>query len=253
MSNFGSIWDWGIVGIVLIALCIIPIIIIAFIGTNIKKDENEDEIYFKWLKDMDSLLYYRVYNRTIELLKNPNHQDFMVVFEKFLKEENTEIYNEFQRVKENIKNTKSDLKKPNSIFEFAMEAYKRMWRGYFMLQGRANRAEYWLAYLMNCIILLLIPGLFLVIGLLVFKYFLVEKIELMLILLGFDGVLVVLYCIAMVIPIITMTVRRLHDINASGWFILLTFIPYIGSFTLLILNLIRGTQGENRYGEPSSF
>lgn len=253
MSNFGSIWDWGIVGIVLVALCIIPIIIIAFIGTNIKKDENEDKIYFKWLKDMDSLLYYRVYNRTIELLKNPNHQDFMVVFEKFLKEENTEIYNEFQRVKEKIKNTKSDLKKPNSIFEFAMEAYKRMWREYFMLQGRANRAEYWLAYLMNCVILLLISGLILVIGLLVFKDFLVEKNELMLILLGLDGVLVVLYCIATVIPYITMTVRRLHDINASGWFILLIFIPYIGDFTLLILNLIRGTQGENRYGEPSSF
>jgi uncharacterized membrane protein YhaH (DUF805 family) len=43
-------------------------------------------------------------------------------------------------------------------------------------------------------------------------------------------------------------VRRLHDQDKSGWLILLSFIPYIGGLILLVLMLIDGTPGANRYG-----
>jgi uncharacterized membrane protein YhaH (DUF805 family) len=43
-------------------------------------------------------------------------------------------------------------------------------------------------------------------------------------------------------------IRRLHDINLSGYFYLMQFIPLIGMAIFLLLMLIKGTEGPNRYG-----
>ena len=45
-----------------------------------------------------------------------------------------------------------------------------------------------------------------------------------------------------------MTVRRLHDIDMSGWFALIQFIPFIGWILMIIFACQRGTDGENRFG-----
>ena len=50
------------------------------------------------------------------------------------------------------------------------------------------------------------------------------------------------------IPVLSVTCRRLHDTNRSGWFLLLYFIPLIGLIWLLVLCCLGGTEGENRYG-----
>ena len=50
------------------------------------------------------------------------------------------------------------------------------------------------------------------------------------------------------IPVLSVTCRRLHDTNRSGWFLLLYFIPLIGLIWLLVLCCLEGTEGENRYG-----
>lgn len=50
------------------------------------------------------------------------------------------------------------------------------------------------------------------------------------------------------IPSLAVIVRRLHDQDKSGWFILIQFIPYIGGIIMLIFMCIEGTKGENRYG-----
>lgn len=50
------------------------------------------------------------------------------------------------------------------------------------------------------------------------------------------------------IPSIAVGVRRLHDQDKSGWFILLGFIPYIGAIILLVLFCLDGTPGSNRFG-----
>jgi uncharacterized membrane protein YhaH (DUF805 family) len=50
---------------------------------------------------------------------------------------------------------------------------------------------------------------------------------------------------------ITATVKRLHDTDRSGWWVLITFIPVIGFFYLIIVcGFFKGTVGENRYGSP---
>jgi uncharacterized membrane protein YhaH (DUF805 family) len=55
--------------------------------------------------------------------------------------------------------------------------------------------------------------------------------------------------IFLTIPSIAVKVRRLHDINFSGWWVLLGLIPIVGNIALLILYIRRGTKGPNRFGE----
>jgi uncharacterized membrane protein YhaH (DUF805 family) len=58
------------------------------------------------------------------------------------------------------------------------------------------------------------------------------------------GILVLL-CM---IPGFSLHVRRLHDQNRSGWWILLSAIPFVGHFIMLMLMLWSGTPGDNRFG-----
>lgn len=57
--------------------------------------------------------------------------------------------------------------------------------------------------------------------------------------------------IAFLLPSLAISIRRLHDINKSGWYLLLGFVPYIGSFILLYFFIKEGTNGENDYGYPA--
>jgi uncharacterized membrane protein YhaH (DUF805 family) len=50
---------------------------------------------------------------------------------------------------------------------------------------------------------------------------------------------------------IAMGVKRLHDQNLTGWFYLISFIPYVGSLILLVMYCIKGTDGANKYGEDT--
>ena len=111
-------------------------------------------------------------------------------------------------------------------------------RRYADFSGRSRRKEYWMFALFN---LLLIFGLALVAALLGG---------------GLDPqalgapiiALFVLYFLAIIVPSIAVQVRRFHDQEKSGWFVLLNFIPYIGGFIVLVFMCLEGTQGENRYG-----
>lgn len=55
--------------------------------------------------------------------------------------------------------------------------------------------------------------------------------------------------LAIVIPSLAVQVRRFHDLDKSGWFILLNFIPYIGSIIVLVFMCMDGTRGPNRFGD----
>jgi len=56
-------------------------------------------------------------------------------------------------------------------------------------------------------------------------------------------------CLSLVIPSITVTIRRLHDTGRSGWWYLVTFIPYVGEILLLIFCILRSEEGANEYGD----
>jgi uncharacterized membrane protein YhaH (DUF805 family) len=71
--------------------------------------------------------------------------------------------------------------------------------------------------------------------------------------LGFEqthfGLVVTFFAIFNVVPAITATVRRLHDIGKSGFWYLLCFVPF-GGIVLLIWTIRRGDDGDNDYGSP---
>ena len=59
----------------------------------------------------------------------------------------------------------------------------------------------------------------------------------------FTVVLLIFY-----IPLLSQTIRRLHDIGYSGWFVLLGLIPYIGGFILFIMCVLPSQPHPNKYG-----
>ena len=57
-----------------------------------------------------------------------------------------------------------------------------------------------------------------------------------------------LYMLAMFVPGLAVTARRLHDVGKSGWMYLVIFIPIIGVIWLLVLLFTDGDSGTNEYG-----
>lgn len=55
--------------------------------------------------------------------------------------------------------------------------------------------------------------------------------------------------IATIIPSLALAVRRLHDTDRSGWWILIGFVPIVGALVLLYFYLIEGTRGPNSFGQ----
>ncbi|PTA73174.1 MULTISPECIES: DUF805 domain-containing protein [unclassified Stenotrophomonas] len=55
--------------------------------------------------------------------------------------------------------------------------------------------------------------------------------------------------LAVIVPMIAVTVRRLHDTDRSGWWYLLALVPFAG-LAVLVFMLLPGTPGDNRFGSP---
>lgn len=104
---------------------------------------------------------------------------------------------------------------------------------YANFEGRARRAEYWNFFLYNFLISL-------VIGVLTSGFSLEGMAE--------PSLLSSLYSLAVLVPGLAVGVRRLHDTNRSGWWLLILFVPLVGIFVLLYFLVSEGTQGPNQYG-----
>ncbi len=115
---------------------------------------------------------------------------------------------------------------------------KVVFKNYANFSGRARRAEYWYFVLVNAIIY--IPLYFIGIG-----GMLNESSAI-----GFLGMgLLFLFALAMIIPSLAVAVRRLHDINKSGWYYFISVIPIVGSIILLVWLFTDGNRFVNNYGE----
>jgi uncharacterized membrane protein YhaH (DUF805 family) len=108
---------------------------------------------------------------------------------------------------------------------------------YSNFEGRARRSEYWYYVLTN--LLIVISGYILI----AIAAFLGGPIILTIAL-----VLLVLWGAANIIPNLAVIVRRLHDTNKSGWWILIGLVPF-GGIVLLVFYCIEGDRGRNDYGE----
>jgi len=110
-----------------------------------------------------------------------------------------------------------------------MEWYLAVLKKYAVFSGRARRKEYWMFFLFNMIIAIalgFIEGL-----------------------LGSPGVIGLLYSLAVLIPGVAVSVRRLHDTGRSGWWLLIALIPLIGAIVLLVFMVQEGKDEENDFGE----
>ena len=66
------------------------------------------------------------------------------------------------------------------------------------------------------------------------------------------GVFATIFSFATMIPSIAVGTRRLHDLDRSGWWQLLWFVPIVGWLVLLYFFVIKGTAGDNRFGEETN-
>lgn len=112
------------------------------------------------------------------------------------------------------------------------EAIASALNGYVRFSGRSSRSEYWwfaLAVALGHMAIGLVEG---AVGLLT----------------GEVGILGLLFSLVILLPSLAVSVRRLHDVDRSGWWLLLWFIPLIGLIVLLVWACTRGTPGDNRFG-----
>jgi uncharacterized membrane protein YhaH (DUF805 family) len=115
----------------------------------------------------------------------------------------------------------------------------------FDYRGRSRRAEYWW-YWAFCLGVWFVLY-FVFIGLLLTDAATGEPGALTVI--GF--VLYLLACLALMIPGLSLTVRRLHDLDRTGWWVVTAFIPFLNfvfGIILLIWCAQPGTEGSNRFG-----
>lgn len=112
-----------------------------------------------------------------------------------------------------------------------MEWYLHVLKNYARFDGRSRRSEYWQFLLVNVIVALVLG---VVDGVL-------RKIV------GF-GMLGALYGLAVLIPGIAVSIRRLHDTDRSGWWLLLALVPLVG-LVLIWFMVEDSNAGTNRYGQ----
>lgn len=108
-----------------------------------------------------------------------------------------------------------------------MNWYVEVLKKYAVFNGRARRKEYWMFTLFSVIVsivLAIVDGL---IG--------TQALEL-------------IYGLATLLPTLGVTVRRLHDTDRTGWWILIGLIPLVGLIVMLVFLATEGTSGQNKHG-----
>ena len=114
-----------------------------------------------------------------------------------------------------------------------MHWYIDVLKKYTVFEGRARRKEYWIFALISALILIFLSLIDEMTGWKVWDD---------------EGVLSLVYSIAVFVPTLAVVVRRLHDTDRSGWWILIALIPLIGAIVLLVFLILKGNEGDNRFG-----
>jgi uncharacterized membrane protein YhaH (DUF805 family) len=118
--------------------------------------------------------------------------------------------------------------------ERTMNWYFKALKKYAVFAGRARRKEYWFFALFNILISIVLTIIDVVTG----TYN--PKVHL--------GLLGGLYSLAVLIPGIAVSVRRLHDTNRSGWWLLIALVPLVGAIVLVVFLAQDSQLSDNQYG-----
>lgn len=125
-----------------------------------------------------------------------------------------------------------------------VEATRTCLKKYADFTGRARRSEFWWFYLASTLAVLAVYVVGLVLagiagavsdtaGSIVGVLFLIVYLAL---------------ALALFVPFLAVSARRLHDTDKSGWFYLLGLIPFVGGIIMIVLWATEGTAGPNRFG-----
>jgi uncharacterized membrane protein YhaH (DUF805 family) len=114
-----------------------------------------------------------------------------------------------------------------------MNWYLDVLKKYAVFSGRARRKEYWMFVLFNLIIAIVLGIVDSMMGTVTEQGI---------------GLLGGLYSLAVLLPGIGVGIRRLHDTDRSGWWLLIGLIPLIGLIVLIVFFVQDSTPGENRFG-----
>lgn len=114
-----------------------------------------------------------------------------------------------------------------------MNWYIDVLKKYAVFNGRARRKEFWMFVLFNLLVSIILTVVDGALGTMTSNGI---------------GILGLIYALAVLLPGIGVSIRRLHDSGKSGWLLLLALIPIIGAIILIILYVLDSTPGENKYG-----
>lgn len=105
-------------------------------------------------------------------------------------------------------------------------------RRYAEFSGRSRRREYWMFTLFVVLVSIILTMIDMMLGLTT----------------AAGGVLTLLFSLAVLVPSLAVGVRRLHDSERSGWWLLIGLVPFVGVIVLLVFMVLPGTRGANRFG-----
>ena len=115
-----------------------------------------------------------------------------------------------------------------------MSWYLEALKKFAVFSDRSRRKEYWYFMLFNIVVIYVLEG--------------IDALLETLTGLGVVDLLIGIYGLAAIIPFLAVSVRRLHDIERSGWWYFINLIPLIGPIVMLVFTLLDSTPGDNRYG-----
>lgn len=127
------------------------------------------------------------------------------------------------------------------------EAIRTCLNKYATFSGRASRSEYWYFVLFVS----LVAGVLVGIGFAAMNFETQEPSTLSVIFFGAAG----LFYLGVLLPMISALVRRFHDRNISGWWVLglivlgaVPFVGFLASIASFVISVLKGTDGDNKFG-----
>lgn len=145
-------------------------------------------------------------------------------------------------IKEKLLKINDEPKKKMGFLESLIICLKK----YYKFSGRARVGEYWWFFLF-CHIVLLIPIVLIIVGYIKLdeSWYYYREWESII---GESSAFAIIWCVLTIVPLLAVTVRRLHDTATCGWYALMGLIVPMGNIVLMLNLLQNGTVGDNEYG-----
>lgn len=120
------------------------------------------------------------------------------------------------------------------------QALKSFWSNYATFKGRGRRSEYWWIQLFLVLTNLAVAAIDLALMNGDINRFIAN---------GGGGIVGLLWILVTIVPALAVLVRRLHDTDKSGWWVLIGVVPFVGTIVLFVFSVLDSDAGDNKYGK----